>query len=349
MPPRRAVRSESLLVAPDSFKGTFSSAEAAEAIAEGARRLGCNVDTCPLADGGEGTLDVLVGALGGSIELAMARDPLGRGIQGRFGLLSDGLTAVVETAEASGLGLVHEHERDAEQATSAGTGDLIVAAARSGARHVMVAVGGSACTDGGAGAINAIRAAGGLNGVRLTVLCDTNTPFERAAAVFAPQKGASQEGVSRLEARLHRIAESLPRDPRGVPMSGGAGGLSGGLWSCFDARLRSGGQVVLDAVGFGERARAARHVVTGEGCLDRQSADGKLSSVVTRRGRMAGALTHAVAGRLRLTDRELDDLGIGGLVIEASSRAQLIEAGERLGRSLSSRPAALAGAGAEAR
>jgi glycerate kinase len=343
MPISRGCGPVSWLVAPDSFKGTFSAREVADSLASGLEAHGCAVDVCPLADGGEGTLDVLIDALGGSIEHAPARDPLGRTIKGRFGLLTDGVTAVVETAEASGLGLVAEHERDAELASSAGTGDLIAAAARSGAQSILVAVGGSACTDGGLGAITAIRAAGGLDGTSLVVLCDTRTVFERAAVVFGPQKGANRETISRLEARLNRIAERFPRDPRGVPMSGCAGGLSGGLWACFDARLRSGAQLILDAVRFDERARAAGHVVTGEGRLDTQSIDGKLLSVVARRARTVGARAYAVVGQLRLSDDELDELGIDGGAVEASSLGQLRDAGGRLGRSLSSRPGALAG------
>jgi glycerate kinase len=343
MPARPDTGQRNWVVAPDSFKGTFSASEVATALAGGLRAAGSAVDVCPLADGGEGTMRVLLDALGGKLERVRARDPLARAIDGQLALLDDGRTAIVETAEASGLGRIPEHERDAEAATSAGTGDLIVAAAQLGAARILVAVGGSACTDGGRGAIEAIHAQGGLRGARLEVLCDTRTPFEHAAAVFGPQKGADELAVKRLTRRLHDLARSFSRDPRGLPMTGCAGGLSGALWACFDAQLRSGADAVLDAVQFDERARAAGHVVTGEGCLDAQSADGKLLSVVARRARTARAVTHAVVGRLRLTARERDELGIGGLTIEASSRAQLIQAGERLGRFLSSRPTALAG------
>ncbi len=331
------------LVAPDSFKGTFSAAEVATAVARGLRAAGCTADLCPLADGGEGTMRVLLDALGGSTARVQARDPLGRAIQAEVGLLDDGRTAIVETAEASGLGRVGADERDAEAATSSGTGDLIAAAACLGADRILVGVGGSACTDGGRGAIEAIYAAGGLRGARLEVLCDTRTPYENAPKVFGPQKGADPDAVNRLTVRLGNLVRSFPRDPRAVPMTGCAGGLSGGLWACFDAQLRSGADAVLDAVRFDKRARAAGQVVTGEGCLDAQSAEGKLISVIARRAGAARALTHAVVGRLRLTDQELDALGIDGLAIEASSWAQLIKAGERLGRLLSSRPTALAG------
>jgi glycerate 2-kinase len=340
---RLATGRQTWLVAPDSFKGTFTAAQVAGALAEGLRAAGCETDCCPLADGGEGTLRVLLDALGGSIERVKARDPLNRGIDADLGLLDDGRTAIVESAEASGLGRIAADERDAEAASSAGTGDLIAAAARLGAERILVAAGGSACTDGGRGAIEAIYAAGGLRGARLEVLCDTQTPFDHAATVFGPQKGAGEPAVARLTNRLLSFARSLPRDPRGVPMSGCAGGLSGGLWACFGAKLRSGGEAVLDAVGFDQRAARAGRVVTGEGRLDRQSASGKLVGVVAKRARAAGALTHAVVGQLALTGDELAELGIRWGVCQASSREQLREAGERLGRCISSRPRALTG------
>ena len=235
----------------------------------------------------------------------------------------------METAEASGLGRVAEAERDAEAASSAGTGELIVAAARAGARRVLVAVGGSACTDGGVGAVAAIREAGGIDGVELEVLCDSREPFERAAEVFGPQKGADAGAIARLSARLQRVAGSFPRDPRGVPMGGCAGGFSGGLWACFDARLRSGADAVLDAVGFDMRAAEADRVVTGEGRLDAQSAGGKLVSVVVRRARAAGTSAYAVAGQVGLDAAGVAALGLAG-AHAASTLSELRAAGELL-------------------
>jgi len=176
------------LVAPDAFKGTFTAARVAAALAEGLRAGGARADVCPVADGGEGTLDVLLDALGGTRLPAPAHDPLGRPIEACYGLLPDGRTAIVETAAASGLALVEETARDAEAASSSGTGELIAAAARATATRILVAVGGSATTDGGSGAIAAIREAGGIDGVELEVLCDTREPFERAAEVFGRRK-----------------------------------------------------------------------------------------------------------------------------------------------------------------
>ena len=144
-------------------------------------------------------MEILVDAMGGETRTAPAHDPLGRPLEARYGLVRDGSTAIVEVAAASGLGLVDEPERDPERASSAGTGELIAAAIGSGARRILVAAGGSATTDGGRGAIDALQAAGGTGDAELEVLCDTSVPFERAAEVFAPQKGASPEQVERLD------------------------------------------------------------------------------------------------------------------------------------------------------
>ena len=154
-----------VLVAPDSFKGTFGAPEVAGAIAAGLRSAGRDARELPVADGGEGTMDALVGALGGELREVTAPDPLGRPVEARFALLPDG-SAVVETAQASGLGLVGEDERDAWAASTRGTGELIAAAAEAGAERVLVTVGGSATTDGGAGALEALAEAGAAPGAR---------------------------------------------------------------------------------------------------------------------------------------------------------------------------------------
>jgi glycerate 2-kinase len=320
------------LVAPDSFKGTLAAPIVAGAIAEGLRAVGHTADVCPVADGGEGTLRVLLDACGGSIETTPARDPFGRLVDAEYGLLADGRTAVVETAEASGLGRVDPAERDAEAASSAGTGDLIAAAVRAGASKILLGVGGSACTDGGAGAVASIRDAGGLAEVDLEVLCDSRTPFESAAAVFAPQKGADEACVERLASRLDEVAASYPRDPRGLALGGCAGGLSGALWACFDARLGSGADAVLDAVAFDDRAAHAGRVITGEGRLDAQSVDGKLVSAVARRASTAGAGTYAIVGELAASDEALAELDLREVLIGSTPR-ELRLAGGALGRS----------------
>jgi glycerate kinase len=283
------------LVAPDSFKGTFGAGAVAEAIATGIEDGGGEADRCPVADGGEGTMDVLLAALGGERRTASAHDPLRRPIEASFGLLGDGATAIVETALASGLPLVAPAERDAERADTFGTGELIAAAVAAGARTVLLAVGGSAATDGGAGAIEALRGAGVLGAAEIEVLCDVTAPYEDAAPVFAPQKGADPAAVERLAARLDALAGELPRDPRGVPMTGCAGGLSGGLWA-HGATLRLGAPFVLDAIGFERRLARAGAVVSGEGRFDSQSLEGKIVGEIAAGCTRAGKPLHLVVG-----------------------------------------------------
>ncbi len=189
-----------VLVAPDSFKGTFRAAEVAAAIGRGLERAGLlPPDLCPLADGGEGTMEALLLALGGETHAARVRGPLGAPVDAAFALVEDGGTAILEMAAASGLALVPEAERDAWAASTYGTGELICAAVDAGAQVVIVGVGGSATTDGGAGALEAIEEHGGLGGVRVVVLTDVRTPWERAPAVFGPQKGADPALVTRLD------------------------------------------------------------------------------------------------------------------------------------------------------
>jgi glycerate kinase len=323
---------ETVLVAPDAFKGTLAAPEIAEAIGSGLLAAGVPVDLCPIADGGEGTLQVLGEALAAELHRARVQDPLGRLIEANFGLTPARRrvrAAIVESAAASGLQRVAESERDALAASTFGTGELIAAAVDAGADVVYLGVGGSATTDGGAGAIAALRAAGGLRDARLIVLCDVRVSFEQAAPVFAPQKGAGEAEVRRLAQRLNRLARRLPRDPRGVPMTGAAGGLSGGLWSAFDAELVPGAAFVLDTVEFDRRMHASRAVVTGEGKLDQQSLSGKAVSEVATRARQSGVPCHAIVGT-----RELDAFGARVLdlqgVLEAGTPSQLEEAGQRL-------------------
>ena len=272
---------------------------------------------------------VLVEAMGGETRSASAHDPLGRPIEASFGLVRDGSTAVVEVAAASGLDLVAGGERDAERASSAGTGELVVAAVEAGARRILVAAGGSATTDGGQGAIEAIEGAGGLRGVKLEVLCDVSLPFERAAEVFAPQKGASPDQVERLTSRLVAMAAALPRDPRGRAMTGAAGGLSGGLWAAFGAHLVPGAAFVLGVLGFDRRLEDAAAVITGEGRLDAQSREGKLTGEVARRCRAAEVPLHAIAGQVAIDAEESRLLGLAS-VAEAGTPGEIAAAAERI-------------------
>jgi glycerate kinase len=311
----------------------------ASSIAAGLERAGLTPpDVCPVADGGEGTLEILLTALGGETAAAAATDPLGRPIRGGFGLIEGGGTAIVEVAEASGLHRVAEDERDALAASSRGTGELIVAAAATGAEVILVAAGGSATTDGGAGAIAAIDDAGGLQGATLVVLTDVRTPFEQAPARFGPQKGADAKAIKQLERRLEEQAERLPKDPRGVPMTGAAGGLAGGLWAAHGARLEPGAAFILKALDFDRRMRAARAVIVGEGRLDATTLEGKIAGEIATRARQAGVPCHAIVGTNaidRFSARILDLQ----VIFEASTRQELEVAGERLGRMLETRRA----------
>jgi glycerate kinase len=315
-----------VLVAPDKFKGTMTAAEVAAAIASGLRAAGRHTEELPVADGGEGTADALLRALGGEWVAAEASDALGRPIKARFAMLADG-RAVVEAAEASGLARIPERERDAWAASTRGTGELIAAATDAGAAEVIVAVGGTAATDGGAGALAALDEA--RVDPRLTVVCDVRTPFEHAARVFAPQKGAGPEAVKRLAGRLTAFAAKAPRDPRGVPLTGAGGGLAGGLYAHRGARLVPGAPFVLDALGFDERMRAAAFVVTGEGRLDEQTLEGKAAGEVAVRCRQAGVACHAIVGQLAIDDFSIRVLALDGL-LEAGNPKDLASAGAAL-------------------
>jgi glycerate kinase len=319
-----------LLVAPDSFKGTFSAAEVAAAMAHGARAAGVEAHACPVADGGEGTIDVLLPALDGVEIDAPVHDPLDRPIEAAFGWVATGSRAIVEMARASGLHLVAPAARDAEAASTRGTGELIAAALAHGAREVVVTVGGSATSDGGAGAIAAIDAAGGLRGARLVVACDVTTPFELAAQRFGPQKGADPAAVQRLTARLHEQAAALPRDPRGRPMTGAAGGLSGGLWARYDAELVAGAPWVLDTLGFDEHLARCRAVITGEGRLDAQTLEGKLIGELAARCARCAVPLHAIVGRAELSATALPLASIH----EATTLAQIESAARALAAAL---------------
>jgi glycerate kinase len=334
-----AIAERPVLVAPDSFKGTFSAAQVAGAIGRGLERAGLMPpDLCPVADGGEGTLDAVLPQLGGELVAVEVQGPLGTPVRTGFGLVEDGGTALVEMAMASGLGLVDEDERDAWAASTYGTGELIAAAAKAGAQVILVAVGGSATSDGGAGALQAIEDAGGIGKAKIVVLCDVRTPFEDAPKVFGPQKGADPDMVKRLEERLDELAQQLPKDPRGVPMTGCAGGLSGGLWAAHGAALEPGAPFVLDALDFDERMKASRAVVTGEGKLDDQTLQGKLVGEIGTRARQAGVPLHAIVGTDRLDGfgKRIIDLQ---MVQEATNLEEMEAAGEGLGEARAPRPA----------
>lgn len=322
-----------MLVAPDKFKGTMSAAEVAGAIAAGLADAAVSpVERLPVADGGEGTADAMLRAHGGETVAVDSEDPLGRAITASFAVLAGGDVAVVEAAEASGLWRLAPGERDAEAATTRGTGMLIRAAVEAGAREVVVAVGGTATTDGGRGALEALGARvddrldleslhRALRGVRLTVACDVESPLlgpRGAAFAFGPQKGADAEAVARLEARLEAWARlavgATGRDPRTVSRAGAGGGLAGGIWAFAGAELVGGADYVLDALDFDRRALAARAVITGEGQLDAQTVEGKAVYRVIERCRRHAVPVFAIVGRAAVGAESV----AGAQVIEAA-------------------------------
>lgn len=329
-------------MAPDAFKGTLQARAVTAALADGLEAAGIEADGCAVADGGEGTMTVLVEALGGKRLDALVHDPLRRPIEACFALLGDGETAVVEMAQASGLSLVAPEDREAEEADTFGTGELIAAAICAGAERVLVAVGGSATTDGGHAAIEAISQSeaafvlsptyasekAAVGRTRIEVLCDVQTPFEDAARVFAPQKGADAAAVERLTARLDALAAELPRDPRGIPMTGCGGGLSGALWA-HGADLRPGAEFVLDVVDFDARLARAGAVVSGEGRFDSQSLEGKVVGAIAERCGAAGKPLHLIVGQNAL--RSALPAGVESIT-EAGTLEAIRQAAEDLAR-----------------
>jgi glycerate 2-kinase len=308
-----------VLVAPDKFRGTLSAKDAADAIATGWRRAdrGAEIETVPMADGGEGTLDAMVAALGGDVFTETVTGPLGDPTSAQYAVVrgADGPLAVVEMARASGLPLVAPSRRDPMRTTTRGTGELILAACRRGVRRVLVCIGGSATNDGGAGMAQAVgirlldangrevRPGGaalrdllridmsGLDpavaAADVVVASDVDNPLvgpRGASAVYGPQKGASAADVDALDAALRHFAAVIHRDlgvdVREMPGAGAAGGLGAGLIAFLGARLRRGIDVVMEAVRLAERMQGRDVVVTGEGSFDEQSLRGKVPAGV---------------------------------------------------------------------
>jgi len=314
-----------LILAPDSFKGCLPAREVAAVLAAAVRERhpDWEVVELPLADGGEGTLDVLVAALGGEIREAQVSDPLGRPVRARFGLA--GGTAVVEVAEACGLQLLRPEERDPLRASSRGVGELLLAARAAGATHFLVGLGGTATCDGGSGmlAVPGLREA--LKDCRIELLSDVENPLvgpTGAARVFAPQKGASPEAVGLLEQRLEAQAAAIfaqtGRDVRLLPGAGAAGGLGAAFLGCFDAACVRGIDRVLEAVGFAGLLPGTDYILTGEGKSDSQTLHGKVPYGVLRHagavpvillsGRVEDRDALAAAGFRRLVQASPDAL-----------------------------------------
>ncbi len=266
-----------ILICPDKFKGSATAAEVAEALARGIRHTpehDHEVRTIPLADGGDGTLAVLAAKPGATVFRAVVTGPVGSPVDASWAMLADG-TAVVEMAQASGLALM-EGPLQPREATTFGTGELMLLAVAENAIRCIVGVGGSATTDGGLGALQALDWS--LHGMEVIVATDVVTTFVDAARVFGPQKGAAPDDVTflvdRLEALADQYAHDYSVDVRTVPRAGAAGGLAGGLYA-LGAQLVSGFDLVAEVVGLTEALQQVDLVITGEGQADATSFVGK--------------------------------------------------------------------------
>lgn len=317
------------LVAPQEFKGTLTSAEAATALAEGLRRgaPGVELDVAPLADGGPGTVDALLTGLGGEWETRTVQGPLGAPVLATYGMLDSGRTAVIEMAAASGLSLLAPTERDPRRTSTAGTGELIRAALDRGCKRLIVGLGGSATNDGGTGALAAlgfrfldahgvplppggaalmrlarVDASGRhprLADVEVLVATDVTSPLlgpEGASRLFGPQKGADAHAVAELESALAHLAEVVAPGLAQVPGAGAAGGFGYGLAALAGGKIVSGYELVARTLRLSERLAAANVVLTGEGRFDRQTALGKGPGSLAREARRLGKPTVMFAG-----------------------------------------------------
>lgn len=303
-------------------------------------------EACPVADGGEGTMQTLIGAMGGSIHKARVAGPLGEPVEAQFGIAGDGKTAIVELAEASGLTLVPRQRRDPTMTTTFGTGQLIQLAAERGCTTIIVCIGGSATVDGGAGMIQALGGrffdsagrlitepltGGGLTMIAriepprdlpiLRVACDVTNPLcgsQGAAAVYGPQKGATPAQVRRLDATLAHFASLTKSDPN-LAGAGAAGGAGFGLVVLCGAKLERGIELVLDVIGFERRCQGAALVLTGEGRLDSQSLAGKACMGVAAAASRAGMPTIAIVGSTGPGFEACLDRSRGGLLRSCAS------------------------------
>ena len=293
-----------IIVAIDSFKGCLTSMEANQAAAEGIRRVlpDAEIVQVPVSDGGEGFLEAFHAAIGGELVEVTVRDPLMRPIKAKY--LLKGETAVIEMAQASGLTLLTNEERNPMVATSYGTGQLVADAVRKGAKHVIVGLGGSATSDAGIGMLQALKENLPPKDVRFTIASDVKNPLygeNGAAQVFAPQKGATADDVLQLDERARKFAEDSARhfgyDRSQDEGAGAAGGLGYAFLQYLDADCKPGIQLLLETIHFDEMVKGANLIITGEGAADRQTMMGKLPMGILQRS--AGVPVCLIAGRIK--------------------------------------------------
>jgi glycerate kinase len=330
-----------ILIAPDKFKGSLSAREVAENIALGLRDVlrDAKIDIVPMADGGEGTAEVICDALGGSWLKCKARDPVGREIDARYAWIDERKLAVMEMSEAAGMRRLTESERDPLRATTFGVGEMILDAATRGANEIIIGLGGSATNDGGFGMARAlgfrfdyereqeheqkvtcllhlvkIAKPKELTLPKIIAAVDVRNPLlgeNGATRVFGPQKGAADDKIDNLERALAKLADVVSKefgvDYRDEPGTGAAGGLGFGLMSFCGARIRPGFDVVAEAVRLESKMKDVDLVITGEGSLDRQTLEGKTPAGVARLARKLGKRVFAIAGR-REENRQVREL-----------------------------------------
>ena len=340
-----------VVIAPDSFKGSATAVEVAEALAIGFQQVfpGARIEIIPMADGGEGTVEALVSATGGETRSAYVQNPLGDEISAEYGILGDGVTAVIEMSAASGLTLVAEELRNPMVATTYGTGQLIQSALDHGCRRLLIGLGGSATNDGGAGVAMALGASlktsdgksietGGqgladlaeiditeidprMNETEVVVACDVDNPLtgpHGAAHVYGPQKGATPEIVQILDQNLEHYASVIERYlgkvVTEIPGAGAAGGLGAGLIAFTEAELKPGIDIVTETVELVQRIKEVDLVITGEGRLDAQTIYGKTPVGVAKIARQFGVPVIAIAGGIEGNPSELYQAGITAMV-----------------------------------
>ncbi|RXJ02557.1 glycerate kinase [Anaerobacillus alkaliphilus] len=336
-----------IVIAPDSFKESLTALEVANAIEEGLKEVlpNSHLVKIPMADGGEGTVQSLVDATGGTIETTTVTGPLGNTVQASYGLLGDGKTVVIEMAAASGIHLVPFDRRNPMHTTTWGTGELIKVALDKGVEKMIIGIGGSATNDGGAGMLQALGTnlldekgnqipLGGmgleklakidafsldprLQEVKIVVACDVNNPLtgpKGASAIFGPQKGATPEQILQLDYNLAHYAaiirRDLGKDIEHLPGAGAAGGLGAGLLAFLSAELKRGGDLVIEATNLEDAVRDADLVITGEGGINHQTIHGKTPTCVALTAKKHGVPVIAIAGSLTNDYRNVHEHGI---------------------------------------
>ncbi|MGM9906308.1 glycerate kinase family protein [Lactobacillus sp.] len=323
------------ITASDSFKESLSAKAACQAIAEGIKRVfpDAEVVQVPMADGGEGTVDAILSCVPGEKVAKEVTGPDGKRVLASYGLINDGKCAVIETAAASGLGLVEKKDRNPMTATTFGTGELVLDALKRGVKKVIVGLGGSATNDGGAGLAQALGVkfldkngkdlpfGGGslgelakidasgldlrLKEAEIILASDVTNPLtgpNGASAVFGPQKGADKEMVQKLDANLHHYAavikEQVGKDIENLPGSGAAGGLGAGFLAFSKCQMKAGAQIVIEESHLAEKMRDADYVFTGEGGIDFQTKFGKTPYAVAQVAKKFGIPVFALAGQV---------------------------------------------------